>query len=253
MEEKLNNLFCMKHLFIISQLLFLYSCCNKPESTIRIWNYDDFIKKDVKMSDIADEMTIIQPDSIDYKGARIVHASSFFLAGTEQGVLRYDKEGHFMNRIGAIGQGPGEYRRFYNMAINEIDRIIYVYCMDTSTLLSFSYEGIFLNKHSLQLPKKGAWSFYYLKDKFYFYYCIDADNESQPYMYAITDTMGICYLPSEMRVYISLLEVILVFRLIIWGFTVIPCWFGANIAIRSIESQKKEKKLLPYGVSGIND
>ena len=40
------------------------------------------------MSDIADAMTIIQPDSIDYKGARIVHASSFFLAGTEQGILR---------------------------------------------------------------------------------------------------------------------------------------------------------------------
>ena len=139
------------------------------------------------------------------------------------------------------------------MAINETERIIYVYRMNTSELLSFSYEGTFLNKHSLQLPKKGAWSFYYLKDKFYFYYCIDADNESQPYMYAITDTMGICYLPSEMRVYISLLEVILVFRLIIWGFTMILCWFGANIAIRSIESQKKEKKLLPYGVSGIND
>ena len=117
----------MKHLFIISQLLFLYSCCNKPESTIRIWNYDDFIKRNVKMSDLADEMTIIQPDSIDYKGARIVHASSFFLAGTEQGILRYDKEGHFMNRIGAIGQGPGEYGRFYQMAINETERIIYVY------------------------------------------------------------------------------------------------------------------------------
>ena len=134
----------MKHLFIISQLLFLYSCCNKPESTRRIWNYDDFIKKDVKMSDIADEMTIIQPDSIDYKGARIVHASSFFLAGTEQG--------HFIGRIGAIGQGPSEYSRFYAMAIDETERIIYVYRMNTSELLSFSYEGTFLNKHSLQLP-----------------------------------------------------------------------------------------------------
>jgi len=190
MEEKLNNLFCMKHLFIISQLLFLYSCCNKSESTIRIWNYDDFIKKDVKMSDIADAMTIIQPDSIDYKGARIVHASSFFLAGTEQGILRYDKEGHFMNKIGAIGQGPGEYSRFYQMAINEMERVIYVYRMDVSTLLSFSYEGNFLNKHSLQLPKKMAWKFYCLKDKLYFYYNIDADNESLPYMYAITDIIG---------------------------------------------------------------
>ncbi|WP_294611037.1 6-bladed beta-propeller [uncultured Bacteroides sp.] len=180
----------MRNLLLISLLLFLYSCHSKPESTIMVWNYDDFIKKDVKMSDIADEMAIIQPDSIDYKGARIVHASSFFLAGTEQGILKYNNQGHFIGRIGSIGQGPGEYSGFYAMAINETERIIYVYRMNTSELLSFSYEGTFLNKHSLQLPKKWAWSFYYLKDKFYFYYCVDADNESQSYMYAITDTMG---------------------------------------------------------------
>ena len=180
----------MKDIFVFLVLFALCSCHNYTKSKTVVWNYDDFISANVRMSDIADGMTIIQPDSIDYKGARIVYASSFFLAGTEQGVLRYDKEGHSMNRIGAIGQGPGEYRRFYNMAINEIDRIIYVYCMDTSTLLSFSYEGIFLNKHSLQLPKEWAWKFYYLKDKFYFYYLVNADSESPPYMYAITDTIG---------------------------------------------------------------
>ena len=154
----------MKDIFVFLVLFALCSCHNYTKSKTVVWNYDDFISANVRMSDIADEMTIIQPDSIDYKGAEIVHASSFFLAGTEQGILRYDKEGHFMNRIGAIGQGPGEYRRFYNMAINETDRIIYVYCMDTSALLSFSYEGTFLNKHSLQLPKEWAWKFYYLED-----------------------------------------------------------------------------------------
>ena len=168
--------------------LFLYSCHSYPSTDLIVWNYDDFIKKDVKMSDIADEMTIIQPDSIDFKGARIVHASSFFLAGTEQGILRYDKEGHFMNKIGAIGQGPGEYSRFYQMAINETERIIYVYRMDISALLSFSYEGTFLNKHSLQLPKEWAWKFYYLKDRLYFYYNVDVDNESLPYMYCLLYT-----------------------------------------------------------------
>lgn len=152
-----------------------------------VWHYDDFMKREMKLSDIADEMTIIQPDSIDYKGARIVYASSFFLAGTEQGILRYDKEGHFINRIGAIGQGPGEY---YTMAINETDRIVYVYRMDTSELLSFSYKGTFLNKHTLRLPERLAWKFYYLKGKLFFYYSVNADDESQSYMYAITDTIG---------------------------------------------------------------
>ena len=64
-----------------------------------------------------------------------------------------------MNRIGAIGQGPGEYRRFYNMAINETDRIIYVYCMDTSALLSFSYEGTFLINILFNFLKNGHGSF----------------------------------------------------------------------------------------------
>lgn len=181
-------MFMKKIAYIIC--LFLYSCHSHTDTDLVVWNYDDFIKKDVKMSDVADEMTIIQPDSIDYKGARIAHASFFFLAGTEQGILRYDKEGHFMNRIGTIGQGPGEYGRLYTMAINETDRIIYVYLMDTSELLSFSYEGTFLNKHSLQLPKRLAWKFYYIKDKLYFFYSVDADDELPSYMYAITDTVG---------------------------------------------------------------
>ena len=44
-----------------------------------VWNYDDFIEKSLKVSDIADEMTIIQPDSIDYQRGEITHATSFFL------------------------------------------------------------------------------------------------------------------------------------------------------------------------------
>ena len=154
-----------------------------------VWNYDDFISANVQMSDIADEMIIIQPDSIDYQRGEITHATSFFLVGTEQGVLKYNNEGHLIGRIGSIGQGPGEYVGSYTTAINEIDSIIYVYCQDNSKLLSFSYDGFFLSKHSVQLPKEWAWKFYHLKDRLYFYYTVLA-GESSPYIYAITDTIG---------------------------------------------------------------
>ena len=242
----------MKDIFVFLVLFALCSCHNYTKSKTVVWNYDDFISANVRMSDIADEMTIIQPDSIDYKGAQIVYASSFFLAGTEQGVLRYDKEGHFMNRIGAIGQGPGEYRGFYSMAINETDRIIYVYCMDTSTLLSFSYEGTFLNKHSLQLPKEWAWTFYYLKDKFYFYYLVNADSESPPYMYAITDTIGnllyskldesLHFTPGNYPSFPS-------HHMGLFGDTMLV-WNQYSDTIYRIS--EKEKKLLLYGVNGVN-
>lgn len=179
----------MKGLFIIPFIILLCSCHNQPKSDIMVWNYDDFISKDIKMSDIADEMTIIQPDSIDYQGGKIVYSDSFFFVGTEQGILKYNREGHLIGRIGSIGQGPGEYNGFYDMAVNEAEQIIYVYGNQTSKLLSYSYEGTFLSEHSLQLPKEFAWKFYYLKDRLYLYYSVSA-GESQPYIYAITDTLG---------------------------------------------------------------
>lgn len=188
----LIHFFILLHMkkVILSFVLFsFYSCHNQPGSNIMIWNYDDFIKREVKMSDIADEMVIIQPDSIDYQGSLRVHSSFFFLVGTEQGILRYNNEGHFINKIGSVGQGPGEYLKFYDMAINEIDQIIYVYCLDKSKVLSFTYEGDFLSEHSLQLPDVWAWKFYYLNNKLYFYYRGEG-GVSQSYMYAITDTVG---------------------------------------------------------------
>lgn len=179
----------MKDLFIIPFIIVLCSCHNPPKSDIMVWNYDDFISKDIKMSDIADEMTIIQPDSIDYRGGKIVHSDSFFLVGTEQGILKYNREGRLIGRIGSIGQGPGEYNGIYDMAINEADQIIYVYGNQTSKLLSFSYDGTFLSEHTLQLPEEFASNFYCLKDRLYFYYKVIA-GESEPYIYAITDTVG---------------------------------------------------------------
>lgn len=177
-----------------------------------VWNYDDFIEKSLKVSDIADEMTIIQPDSIDYQRGEITHATSFFLVGTEQGILKYNNEGHLIGRIGSIGQGPGEYVGSYTTAINEVDSIIYVYCQDNSKLLSFSYDGFFLSKHSVQLPKEWAWKFYHLKDRLYFYYTVIA-GESSPYIYAITDTIGNLLSSRGMKVYILLRVIIIAFHL----------------------------------------
>lgn len=181
--------FYMKELFIFFVLLTLCSCHSNTKSKTVVWHYDDFISANVRMSDIADEMTIIQPDSIDYQRGAITHTASFFLVGTEQGVLKYNNEGHLIGKIGSIGQGPEEYAGSYTTAINEVDSIIYVFCRDNSKLLSFSYNGTFLSKHSVRLPKEWIWKFYYLKDRLYFYYTVNA-GESHPYMYAITDTIG---------------------------------------------------------------
>ena len=62
--------FPMKDIFVFLVLFALCSCHNYTKSKTVVWNYDDFISANVRMSDIADEMTIIQPDSIDYKIGR---------------------------------------------------------------------------------------------------------------------------------------------------------------------------------------
>ena len=39
---------------------------------------------------------------------------------------------------------------------------------------------------------------------------------------------------------------------LIWDYLAIPCWYGINIVILFTVFQKKEKKLLLYGVNGVN-
>lgn len=60
------------------------------------------------------------------------------------GILyRFDgKTGRFLNRIGRIGQGPGEYNKSVHYAVNPATKRVYV--LQFKTMLEYDYDGKFL-------------------------------------------------------------------------------------------------------------
>lgn len=111
----------------------------------------------IDLMDIIDTVMYVQfDDSLLLSGMSNVVLTDSFIIGTtnKYGILRFDAEGNFLNAIGSIGQGPGEYQRGnYNMAVDVVNGIVYAF-MYPDLLLSYSLTGEFLKSVHLQIPEK---------------------------------------------------------------------------------------------------
>lgn len=63
-------------------------------------------------------------------------------------VYRFDKQGHFLNSIGQIGNAPGEYNIAYSISVNRYNNSL-VYYIGQNTIQLWSYEGQFLKEIKL--------------------------------------------------------------------------------------------------------
>ncbi|WP_370795844.1 6-bladed beta-propeller [Bacteroides stercorirosoris] len=113
----------------------------------------------IDLMDIVDTVMYVQfDDSILLSGiGNLVLTDSFIIGATNKyGILRFDSEGHFLNTIGSIGQGPGEYQSGnYDMAVDAMNGIVYAF-MYPDILLSYSLTGEFLQRVHLQMPEKAS-------------------------------------------------------------------------------------------------
>lgn len=52
-----------------------------------------------------------------------------------------DTLGHFVNRVGRIGQGPGEYKQISNISVNFKDQRIYIKTAYKHNVITYDYQG----------------------------------------------------------------------------------------------------------------
>lgn len=82
-----------------------------------------------------------------------------------KGIFVFDLEnGKLIRKIGAVGNGYGEYNQLYDVSIDSDNRNIYVLC-ERKRLLCYSFSGKFLSVKDLPFV---ATNFEYLDGKFYF-------------------------------------------------------------------------------------
>lgn len=91
--------------------------------------------------------------SLDFSDSTIIGANSsflfdgtsFFVYSPERAtpVLKYDIDGKFINKIGSIGSGPGEYTVIYDLSINPIKNTIEV--LSDNYIYQYNKDGSFVN------------------------------------------------------------------------------------------------------------
>ena len=70
----------------------------------------------------------------------------------ETGTLRFSDSGKFLNKIGNIGRGPGEYQD--NSDVVLVNDTVFVISNFSNDILCYSLAGVFLKKYHLKVTAR---------------------------------------------------------------------------------------------------
>lgn len=101
---------------------------------------------DIPLSLLAEDFELIRLDNQDEAlvGEQMVIVSDNFMLvwnHDKNPVKMFDRKGNFLGNLGAIGQGPGEYKALYDAQIDEANNRIYLQQWSSSELLVYDLQG----------------------------------------------------------------------------------------------------------------
>ena len=119
------------------------------------------------LSEIAEEITAIEleftdespinPDNIQrilISENHIITVETVLTSGSTPKILVFSKDGKFLNRIGSVGQGPGEYTWILNAALDEKNKRLFITTLFSNKIICYSLDGKFLKE--ITRPIKSA-------------------------------------------------------------------------------------------------
>ena len=145
----------MKPLLIISILLLAYSCRSSTResasghSTFKFFeiNYEDILKNDkvIPLSQVASNVEYIKLETNNDCMIRRIRDCLFtdsliFISNIDH-ILKFSRDGKFLQKIGSPGRGPGEIDLIRTMSLLPEDKMIAVQKNAIREMLYFSYDG----------------------------------------------------------------------------------------------------------------
>lgn len=124
----------------------------QPDLPIKINLIEAMAKpKDIKLSDIADSIEYIPLEYMEDNPVGVISGFKYFpnnifihVGGSDGGFLRFDGKGKFLNKIGTIGRGPGEYMSGSRFSVIDNPERFYILCnFVPRNLLEYDYNGNF--------------------------------------------------------------------------------------------------------------
>ena len=141
------TLFIIKRFLALLLYFVLFSCNTKVPEELYIIDPSTFDENKILLSEIADDIEYIPlSDSIPIGLIRRSKITDKFIyiQIRDYGILQFDRSGGFIQQIGSVGRGPGEYRR--GSCFDTDEKMGNIYISADDKVLVYSSSGIFLRE-----------------------------------------------------------------------------------------------------------
>lgn len=150
----------MKHmsLLLIGVFVLLGCSSNKKQepiskSGIPVINLSEDVSTvpSLLLSEVAEKLEIVPLEMTDESvlsditEIQVTDHNIWIDHGREFYIYRFSRTGKFLNRIGSIGQGPGEYTNYSTFLVDEDKKEVYIIA-NTNGVLAYDFEGNFKRK-----------------------------------------------------------------------------------------------------------
>lgn len=123
---------------------------NSLESNLKNINLVDALKESVdlfNLSEVAKKVDVVELELTEHSlvgdiGDIFVGDNDIFVVDYKSGILRFSRDGKFLNAISKMGQGPHEYLSIPQLIVNEKSSLIYL--LTTRGVKVFDYEGHYI-------------------------------------------------------------------------------------------------------------
>jgi hypothetical protein len=124
-------------------LLFLLTIsCKKQENKVIVIDPQKFINKKILLSELAEEIEYVPLDNIipfSHVVSISISDSSIYACVFPVGILRFDRKGKLLNRVGKYGKGPGEYKWGNHFTLDVKNSLCYV--LNYTTIIVYNSNG----------------------------------------------------------------------------------------------------------------
>ena len=150
----------MKHMFLLLIGVFVLLGCssNKKQepiskSGIPVINLSEDVStvSSLLLSEVAEKLEIVPLEMTDESvlsditEMQVTDHNIWIDHGREFYIYRFSRTGKFLNKIGSIGQGPGEYTNYSTFLVDEDKKEVYIIA-NTNGVLAYDFEGNFKRK-----------------------------------------------------------------------------------------------------------
>jgi hypothetical protein len=175
------------YLLTLVQIAF---CCSSSHNNIFEIDPGNFIQNKILLSDIADDIKYFPLDNsipfINFK--YIITHDNFYFSAKDIGILKFDRKGRLIKKIGKHGRGPEEY--MYGMDFTVDEKTENVFVLDPGIVKVYSHSGNFLRDINIK-AYSGGYGFSDIETyNSLLFFSDNLSNGDSKYNWVFLDTLG---------------------------------------------------------------